>query len=109
MELGEPTAKLPKFTVVGVRVADPLAAVAPVPESATLSAVELLLTDMVQLAVSVPVVFGAKAIDAVQLAAAAKVVPQVVDEMVKSVGLAPEKVPVPSVTDAAVLFVMVTD
>lgn len=108
MELGEPTATLPKLTVVGLTLAEPLAGVAPVPESATLSAVELLLTVIVQDAVSAPVVLGVKIMDAVQVPAAAKVVPQVVDEIVKSVGSVPERVPVPRVTELEVAFVMVT-
>lgn len=95
------------MTVVGLRVAEPLAAVAPVPESETLSAVELLLTVIVQDAVSAPVVLGVKVIDAVQVPAAAKVVPQVVEEIVKSLGSVPERVPVPRVTEPEVAFVIV--
>lgn len=94
--------------MVGVSVADPLAAVAPVPDSETLSAVELLLTLIVQEAVRAPVVLGEKTMDAVQLPAAARVVPQVVEEIVKSVGSVPERVPVPRVTEPEVPFVMVT-
>lgn len=95
--------------MVGVRVADPLAAVAPVPESATLSAVELLLTDMVQVAVIAPVVLGPKTIEAVQLAEAARLVPQFVDWTLKSLAFVPEMVRAPSVTVPVVVLLMVMD
>lgn len=95
------------MTVVGLTLAEPLAGVAPVPESATLSAVELPLAVIVQDVVRDPVVLGAKAIEAVQLALAARVVPQAVEEIVKSVGSVPERVPFPRVTEPEAAFVMV--
>ena len=81
----------------------------PVPESATLSGVELLLTVMLQVAARDPVVAGLNVMEAVQVPAAARTVPQVVDEILKSLAPVPEMAPVPSVTEAEVPFVIVTD
>lgn len=79
----------------------------PVPLSATLRGVELLLTGKPQLAVRAPVAAGLKMMVVVQVAAAAKVDPQVVEEIAKSPASVPVTPCVPSVTDAEAGFDMV--
>ena len=75
----------------------------PVPLRATVSGVELALLVMLQVPESVPDVEGANAMFAVQLADAASVEVQVVEETEKSVGS--ESTPVLSVTELAVVLV----
>lgn len=79
----------------------------PVPLSATLRGVEPLLTGKPQLAVRVPVAAGLKMMVVVQVAAAAKVDPQVVEEIAKSPASVPVTPWLPSVTDPEAGFDMV--
>lgn len=107
--LAEPTATLPKFRLVGFTLADPLTALPPVPESGTLSAVELLLTVMLQVAENDPMVAGLNVIEAAQLAAAVRVGPQELEVILKSPAFVPDIAPAPSVTESDVPFVIVID
>ena len=95
-----PTATLFHESEVGETMIAP-----PVPLSATVSGVELALLVMLQVPESVPDVEGANAMFAVQLADAASVEVQVVEEAEKSVGS--ESAPVLSVTELAELLVTV--
>lgn len=79
----------------------------PVPERETLSGVELLLSVMAQEAVSVPTMVGVKAIEAVQLADAARLALQV-DVTAKSPALAPV-IDALRLTVPVVLLLMVMD
>lgn len=81
----------------------------PAPERETVSGVELLLSVMPQEAVSVPTMVGVKMIEAVQLADAARVEPQVVDVTAKSPALAPVMDAALRATAPVVLLVMVMD
>lgn len=101
-----PTATLYQLSEVGDNVALPPAAW-PVPESVTESEAGLPLVVMLQLALSEFVVVGLKSIDAVQLAEAARLPPQLPPVMAKSPPLDPDIEPAPSVTDPDVPFVMV--
>lgn len=107
--LAEPTATLPKFRLVGFTLADPLTALPPVPESGTLSAVELLLTVMLQVAENDPMVAGLNVIEAAQLPAAVRVGPQELEVILKSPAFVPDIAPAPSVTESDVPFVIVID
>lgn len=97
---------VPNDKLVGATLTCPEGA-EPVPVSGTLSAVELLLTDISQVAARVPEAVGLNAMVAVQVPDAAKVDPQLVDEIEKSPAFVPVMVPVPSVTEAVVPFVTV--
>ena len=102
--LVDPLVTVPNDRLVGDTVTLPEVELDPVPLSATLSGVELLLTVIPQLAERDPVAVGLKTTVAVQFAEAAKVDPQVVEEMEKSPALVPVMAPVPIVTEAVVPF-----
>jgi hypothetical protein len=106
-----PTATLPHVTDVGDTVTVPAEAAVPVPESEAVSAAELLLLVMLNVALSAPVTLGVKTIAAVQLADAAKLDPQVVDEIEKLLALVPVIETELSATELEVVFetVMVCD
>lgn len=80
---------------------------APVPAKVTVSGVEELLLVMDHVAERVPEAVGEKTRFAVQLAEAASVEPQVVEEIAKSPVLIPETPAALSVTELDVLFVTV--
>ena len=100
-----PTATWPQVIEVGETPADPPLD-APEPPRATESAVPELLLEMVQEAARAPAAVGVKTTFAVQLAEAARLDPQVVEETAKSPAFVPE-IPAPlSVTVAEVLLVI---
>lgn len=101
-----PTATLAQLIDEGETVAEVAVVEPPVPESATESMAEPSL--MVQVAERAPEAVGLKTRFAVQLADAARVEPQVVEEMAKSPALVPEMAEPLSVTELDVLLVMVT-
>ena len=94
---------VPNDRLVGATLTFPEGA-EPVPVIGTLSAVELLLTVISQVAVRVPEAVGLNTMVAVQEADAANVDVQVVEEIEKSPELVPVIEPVPSVTAAVVPF-----
>lgn len=104
-----PKATVPQTMELGDAVSVTPEELAPVPLRATESGVEELLLVIVQVAVRLPVVVGLNRILVVQLAEAARLDPQFVLEIAKSLGLAPE-IPAPlSVTEVDVLLVTVMD
>jgi hypothetical protein len=88
-ELVEPTAVLGKPIAVGETVTLPLAELPPVPESATVCGLLLDVSDTVRVAARDPLTLGLKATEMLQLADAARLVPQVLLEMRKSPGFVP--------------------
>lgn len=100
-----PSLTVPNGKVVGDAVTAP--PLAPVPESPTVRGVGLLLEVMLHPALSADVVVGANVTNAVQLADAARLEPQVVDAMAKSAMFAPVMLSVLRVTELAVEFVTV--
>lgn len=102
-----PNATLPHVSEVGDALAVPPVDVVPVPESATMSAVELEELLIVQDAVMLPVAAGLNETEAVQLAEAASEEPQVVVEVKSAVSV--PVIPAPlSVTVLEVPFLTVT-
>lgn len=83
--------------------------VMPVPESETERGVALALLVMPKVALSAPAAAGVNKMLAVQVAAAARLVTQVVDETEKSAALAPAIAAGSRLTEPEVLFVMLTD
>ena len=79
----------------------------PVPDKATVSGVEELLLVMLQFAESAPEAVGLKVMLAVQLAEAARVDPQLVEETVKSLAFVPETPALLRLTELVVLLVTV--
>lgn len=102
-----PTATEFQLIEAGETLADSVVAT-PVPAKATESGVGELLLVMDQVAASEPVVAGVKVMFAVQLADAARLVPQVVEETAKSAALVPVIPAALRLTDDVVLFVTVT-
>lgn len=92
---------------VGDTLADSVADVPPVPDSATERGVEELLLVMDQLAVRDPEAFGAKTMLEVQLAEAARLDPQVVEATEKSPAFVPEIPALLRVTELEVLLLTV--
>ena len=101
-----PTATWPHVIEVGEALAEPPLD-APVPLRATESGVPELLLVMVQVAARAPAAVGLKRRFAVQLADAARLDPQVVDETAKSPAFAPEMDEALRVTELVVLLVTV--
>jgi hypothetical protein len=100
-----PTATAPHVTEVGETETLPVGFAEPVPEREVESDVELLV--MVKVAEREPVAAGEKVTAAVQLEDAARLVPQVVEETVKSPGSVPVNDGALSVTELDVVFEIV--
>lgn len=103
----DPSAVEAKVRVVGESETVNVAA-APVPESATFCGDPVALSATERLAVNVPVAAGLNSTESVQLAAAARVVPQVFAEIRKDVGLVPVRVSEVRVTVPVLVFFTVT-
>jgi len=106
--LALPTVTVPHVSEVGDTVTLPLETAVPVPESAAVSAVELLLLVMLNVAEREPAAVGVKTTLAVQVAEAARAVPQVVEEIEKSAGSVPERDGALRVTELPLVFEIVT-
>jgi len=104
----EPTVVEAKVRAVGESETVKVGAAAPVPVRATVCGVPVALSAIDRLAVSVPVAAGLNSTDTVQLAAAARVVPQVVADLRNDVALVPVTVSDVSVTVPVPVFLMVT-
>src|SRR5215469_13081597 len=100
-----PSGDPPKETLAGLAVTTPLV---PRPERTTVCGLLLSESLKFRTAVRVPVAVGPKRMFAVQLVAAASDAPQVVLKTVKSPGLAPLKLMLPTLIAAAFPFVSVT-
>ena len=87
----DPTPVLANVSVAGLAATLPLAAV-PVPDKATVCGLPVAESLKLSVAVRPPVVVGAKIMFAVQLAATARLVPQVFEKISKSPGLVPVSV-----------------
>jgi hypothetical protein len=105
--LVDPSLTLPKERLVGDAVTLPVVVFPPVPDRETESVVEPAVS--VQVAFSAPLMVGLKVIVALQPEDAARLVPQDVLEMEKSLALVPLMAPVPSVTEAEVPLKMEID
>jgi hypothetical protein len=106
-ELLEPTATLPKARLDGLTVTLPAAV--PVPESATVCGLLVAESVKVRVAVRLPAAAGLNTTVTVQLAEAARLVPQVLLESVKSAASVPVTAMLLMVTAAEALLVRVTD
>lgn len=102
-----PTATLPQLTEEGETVAEVAAAASPLPDNATESVPEL--STMVHVAERAPEAVGLKTRFSVQLAEAARIEPQVVEETAKSPAFVPEMAAPLRVTEPDVLFVREMD
>lgn len=102
-----PTATLAQLIDAGETVAEVAVAASPVPESETDSVPEP--SFMVHVAERAPEAAGLKLMFTVQLAEAARVDPQVVEEMTKSPAFAPEIAAPVSVAELEVLLLMLMD
>jgi hypothetical protein len=107
-ELVEPTAVAAKDTPAGaaVTVPVPLEPVA-VPDKATLCGLPVPVSVNLSVALRAPATVGAKIMSVVQLAEAARLVPQVLLKIVKSLGSVPEIAMLPMVMAVVPLFVSV--
>jgi hypothetical protein len=106
-ELLEPTFTVPNESVEGLALRV-LVAEVPVPESVTVCGLLLSESTTVSVAVLAPVVVGAKTIFTVQLAVALRLLPQVLEKILNSPGLAPPIAMLPMDTLVAFSFVRVT-
>jgi hypothetical protein len=97
--LVEPTAVLGKPIAVGAAVTLPPVVLPPVPESATVCGLLLDVSETVSVAARDPLTLGLNATEMLQLAEAARLVPQVLLEMRKSPGFVPVMATLPIVMD----------
>jgi hypothetical protein len=102
-----PILTVSQLIVDGLAEALPPVVLAPVPERATVCGLLLAVSETDSVAALAPLAVGLNATETVQLADAARLVPQVLLEMLKSPGLVPPSVTLLMVTDELVLFVSV--
>jgi hypothetical protein len=102
-----PTATDTQLMADGAAAAVPVEAPVPVPDSATVCGLPVPVSVKPRVALRAPATVGPKTMFAVQLAAAARLVPQVLLNIVKSPGLAPEIAMLLMVMAAVPLFVSV--